>query len=102
MHFYSSPDSLITQSQNAFELPEELQFLGWSTVPLLLRQAPLGKFLLNPSTPEPARTTYEKMNLLKGFHGAKIKAGNHALKLDAVHFEIFSLLPPLKELSVYE
>jgi len=81
------------------DLPEELHFLGWTTVPLLLRKSPLGEALTAPSTPEPARTTYEKLEYLKGFHGAKIKAGHHAFKLEAHHMEIFSLLPPLKEFT---
>ena len=85
--------------QKAFDLPEELHILGWSTVPLLLHQSPLGKLLHNKKTPEPARTTYEKLAYLKGFHGARFKAGHHAIKVEASHLEIFSLLPPLKELA---
>jgi len=81
------------------ELPEELHILGWSTLPTLLHQAPLGKLLHDPKTPEPARTTYEKLSYLKGFHGARIKAGHHALKVEASHLEVFSLLPSLKDLA---
>jgi len=97
--FETEFDNVQELCKKAFDLPEELQILGWSTVPLLLRQAPLGKFLGDPSTPEPARTTYEKLDYLKGFHGARFKAGHHALKIEARHFEVFSLLPPLKELT---
>jgi len=97
--FETEFDDLQEMWKKAFgqELPEELQFIGWTTVPLLLRQSPMGRFLTNPSTPEPARTTYEKLDYLKGFHGMKIKAGHHAIKLEARHMEIFSLLPPLSE-----
>jgi len=97
--FETEFDNVQELYKKAFDIPEELHILGWSTVPLLLHQSPLGKLLHNKKTPEPARTTYEKLSYLKGFHGARFKAGHHAIKVEASHLEIFSLLPPLKDLA---
>jgi len=80
------------------QLPPEFHNIGWSTVPVLLKSSPLGQKIHDPAIPEPVRTIYDKLQLLKGIHGAKFQVGNHALKVSTSHFDIFSLLPTLQDL----
>jgi len=93
---------LVAKASGERDLPEELKDFGWATIGHIIRnpsKSPMINFLTNPSTPEPARTTYEKLSLLKGLRGAKFKAGQHALKIETSHYDIFSLLPSMQELT---
>jgi len=81
------------------QVPQELHNIGWSTVPVLIKSSPFGQKIHDPALPEPVRTIYDKLQLLKGLHGAKFQVGSHALKIATSHFDIFSLLPTLQDLN---
>jgi len=90
-------DNIHELYKKAFSPPEELQNVGWSTLPLVLKE-PLSKALSNESTPEPARVTYDKLSYLSGLHSVSLKGGQHAFKIAGKNLDVFTVLPPLSDL----